>query len=122
MSKTKKSEKRQRSFSESWGQVTVLSQQEIKMTARIVQQTNTRVEHAVGAEEGAVLAVAAGVVARAGAAVELEAAERVELAADHAVAVEVKAARGPKVEPGAAAVAAAAVTGKAAHTARVSLA
>lgn len=116
MSKIKKSEKRQRSFSESWGQVTVLSLQGIKMTAQIAQQTNTRVERAVGAGEGAALAVAAGVVAKAGAAVELGAAERVELAAERAAAVEAKAARGPKVEPGVAA----AVTGRAAHAARVS--
>lgn len=110
--------KRQKSFSESWRQVTGLSCQEIKRTMVIAQQTSIPAERGVGAEGGAVHAVAAGAAEGARGVVELGVVERVGLAAKHAavVAVEVKAAQGPKVVRGVVA----AVTGRVEHTVRVS--
>ncbi len=105
--------KRQQSFSEYWRQV---SCQEIKITMVIAQQTSIPAERGVGAEGGAVHAVAAGATEGAGVVVELGVVERVGLAAKHAVAVEVKAAQGPKAVRGVVA----AVTGRAEHTVRVS--
>lgn len=74
------------------------------MTPVIALQTSIPAEREVGAEGGAVHAVAAGVVEGARVVVELGVAERVGLAAEHAavVAVELKAALGPKVVRGAA--------------------
>lgn len=86
------------------------------MTMVIAQQTSIPAERGVGAEGGAVHAVAAGATEGAVVVVELGVVERVGLAAKHAVAVEVKAARGPKVVRGVVA----AVTGRAEHTVRVS--
>lgn len=86
------------------------------MTMVIAQRTSIPAKRGVGAEEGAVHAVAAGAAEGARVVVELGVVERVGLAA--VVAVEVKAAQGPKVVRGV--VAAATVTGRAEHAVRVS--